>query len=156
MAERRRNTGGNIKGSKHADLIQKASVVASYEAGMSYEAIETKYGIPRNTFRKWISSYRDTQNLERKDGSGRKRKTTASEDQHIILSVKRNRETTSQEVADSFGDRNVSSRLICRRIRELSDMKSHWKIKKPFINARNRRRRVRWCMDRLHYTLDQW
>ena len=90
------------------------------------------------------------------EGSGTKRKITPSEDRHIVLSMLSDWEKTPQEVADLFGERRVSARLIRRRIHELTDLKSHWKIKKPFISAKNRRRRVRWCMDRLHYTLDQW
>ena len=90
------------------------------------------------------------------EGSGTKRKITPSEDRHIVLSMLSDWEKTPQEVADLFGERRVSARLIRRRIHELTDLKSHWKIKKPFISAKNRRRRVWWCIDRLHYTLDQW
>jgi transposase len=149
-------TGGNQKGSKHPDLLARASAIAAYEAGMSPKEIKEKYGISKASLYRFLARNKDEQTIERKEGSGRKRKTTASEDRRIILSVLRNRESTCQEVADSFGERRVSARLISRRIRELTDLKSHWKIKKPFISAKNRQRRVRWCMDRLHYTPDQW
>jgi len=152
----RSKTSGNKKGSKHPDLLLKATIVASYEAGMSYKDIRDKYSISKSSLYRYLKRSRNEHSVERKEGSGRKRKTTPSEDRHIVLSVLRNRETTSQEVADLFGERRVSARLIRRRIHELTDLKSHWKIKKPFISAKNRRRRVRWCMDRLHYTLDQW
>jgi transposase len=148
--------GGNAKGSKQADDTLKASVVASFEAGMSYKEIEEKYDVPERTAQRWMARYRAEKTVERAEGSGRKRKTTSSEDRHIVLTVLRDRDTTSAEVVDGLGDRSLSSRLIRRRIAELTDLKSHWKIKKPFINARNRRRRVRWCMDRLHYTPEQW
>jgi len=147
------HTGGNKKGSKQADEIKKASVVASFDAGMSYEDIKKKFDVPERTCKRWVARYRTEKTVERSKGSGRKRKTTAGEDRHIVLTVLRDREATSEEMAAGFGDRKVSARLIRRRIAELTDLKSHWKIKKPFINARNRRRRVRWCMDRLHYTL---
>lgn len=156
MAKAAVHTGGNEKGSKQADKIKKASVVASRDAGMSYEDIEEKYGVPKRTSQRWVARYRAENTVERSKGSGRKRKTTAGEDHHIVLTVLRDRGATSEEMNAGFGDRRVSGRLIRRRIAELTNLKSHWKIKKPFISSRNRRRRVRWCMDRLHYTLDQW
>lgn len=42
MAKAAVHTGGNEKGSKHVDNIKKASVVASRDAGMSYEDIRRK------------------------------------------------------------------------------------------------------------------
>ena len=157
-AKRRKkaHTGGVKKGCRHLDEVRKAAVVASYEAGMSYEDIRVKFDVPRRTVYRWVKRKEDEDTLERREGSGRRRKTSATEDRHIVLSVLRDRDTTAQDVAALFGDRKVSSRLICRRIRELTDLKSHWKVKKPFISARNRKRRVRWCMDRLHYTLEHW
>jgi transposase len=84
------------------------------------------------TTRRWVARYRAEKTVERAEGSGRKRKPTASEDRHIALTVLRDRYTTSEEVADGLGDRGLSSRLIRRRIAELTDLKLNWKIKKPF------------------------
>jgi Mor family transcriptional regulator len=52
------HTGGNEKGSKQADEIKKASVVASFDAGMSYEDIKEKYDVPERTCRRWVARYR--------------------------------------------------------------------------------------------------
>jgi len=46
MAKAAVHTGGNEKGSRQADEIKKASVVASFDAGMSYEDIKEKYDVP--------------------------------------------------------------------------------------------------------------
>lgn len=149
-------TGGVKRGKKQPDDTTRAAVVASFEAGMSHKDTREKYGVARSILYSWTKRKRDNGTLERREGSGRRRKSSAAEDHHIVLTVLQNRDTTSQEVAELFGERKVSSRPICRRVHELTDLRSHWKVRRPFVNARSRKRRVRWCMDRLHYTLEHW
>ena len=79
-----------------------------------------------------------------------------SEDGRIILTVKRDRRDLSKEISDKLLPVEVPDKKVRRRIGRLTDLKFCYKIRKPFIRATNRMRRVRWCMDRLHYTIDQW
>ena len=44
---------------------------------------------------------------------------------------------------------------VGRRVLELTDSESRFKRQIPFVNAKNRRRRVRSCMDRLYWTNEQ-
>ena len=50
----------------------------------------------------------------------------------------------------------VHPKTIRRRISESGEFSSYWKIKKPFVSAKNRRIRVQWCKDHLHWTQDDW
>ena len=72
----------------------------------------------------------------------------------IILSIKRDRSSTSTEISARLKPAIVSDNTVRRRIAELTNLKSTYKIRKPFVRATNRVARVRWRMDRLHYTIE--
>ncbi|GFV01736.1 hypothetical protein TNCV_2317981 [Trichonephila clavipes] len=57
----------------------------------------------------------------RRHVGGRVRSTTPSEDRYIVLSAKRNRRTTAQQVANQFlaasGGKQISRKTVARRLR---------------------------------------
>ncbi|GFV34131.1 uncharacterized protein TNCV_3630961 [Trichonephila clavipes] len=56
----------------------------------------------------------------RRHGGGRVRSTTPAEDRYIVLSVKRNRRTTAQQVANQFlaaSGKQISRKTVARRLR---------------------------------------
>lgn len=50
---------------------------------------------------------------------------------------------------------DIHRRTVSRRLGEFG-LKSCVACKKPFISAKNRRQRLRWCKERAHWTYDQW
>ena len=152
----RTKTGGIVKGLKHSGLVDKAKVIGMLTAGISYTRVTKETGVSRGSAHRWMQSLKQNSSLDRSIGSGRPRKTSPEQDSFIVLQVKRNREITSTQLRKENSAINISDKTIRRRIHELTDLRSHWKIKKPFICARNRRLRVRWCMDCLHWTRDNW
>ncbi|GFV30437.1 hypothetical protein TNCV_99121 [Trichonephila clavipes] len=56
----------------------------------------------------------------RRHGGGRVRSTTPAEDRYIVLSAKRNRRTTAQQVANQFlaaSGKQISRKTVARRLR---------------------------------------
>ncbi|GFS77546.1 hypothetical protein TNCV_321011 [Trichonephila clavipes] len=56
----------------------------------------------------------------RRHGGGRVRSTTHAEDRYIVLSAKRNRRTTAQQVANQFlaaSGKQISRKTVARRLR---------------------------------------
>ncbi|GFS70298.1 hypothetical protein TNCV_1067671 [Trichonephila clavipes] len=56
----------------------------------------------------------------RRHGGGRVRSTTLAEDRYIVLSAKRNRRTTAQQVANHFlaaSGKQISRKTVARRLR---------------------------------------
>ena len=153
---RPKKTGGVKKGATQVSEEVKGSVVQLRCAGYSGNKIARALKLPRSTVYRIISVHAITGATERRKGSGRPRTTTMAEDERIILCIKRDRSTTSKEVSARLKPTVVSDKTVRRRIAELTDLKSTFKVKKPFIRAKNRKARVRWCMDRLHYTIEQW
>ena len=135
---------------------RRLAIVQLNDAGHSGNKIASNLVLPRSTVYRVIGEHSKRGTVSRRKGSGRSRSTTMSEDGHIILAVKRDRRDLSKEISDKLLPVEVPDKKVRRRIGRLTDLKFCCKIRKPFIRATNRMRRVRWCMDRLHYTIDQW
>ena len=86
----------------------------------------------------------------------RARGAIAAEDDRVTLSIKRDRSTKSKETSTRLKPTVVSDETARGRITELTDLKSTFKVKKPFVRAANRAARIRRRVDRLHYTIEQW
>ncbi|GFU55558.1 hypothetical protein TNCV_4339531 [Trichonephila clavipes] len=64
--------------------------------------------------RQW-KSFKTTGMCSRRHGEGRVRSTTPAEDRYIVLSAKRNRRTTAQQVANQFlaaSGKQISRKLL--------------------------------------------
>ncbi|GFV60336.1 hypothetical protein TNCV_3469721 [Trichonephila clavipes] len=58
--------------------------------------------------------------VSRRPGGGRVRSTTPAEERYIVLSAKRNRRTTAQQVANQFlaaSGKQISRKTVARRLR---------------------------------------
>ncbi|GFU01665.1 hypothetical protein TNCV_1522061 [Trichonephila clavipes] len=65
-------------------------------------------------------SFKTTKMCSRRHGEGRVRSTTPAEDRYIVLSAKRNRRTTAQQVANQFlaaSGKQISRKTVARRLR---------------------------------------
>ncbi|GFW54960.1 HTH_Tnp_Tc3_2 domain-containing protein [Trichonephila clavipes] len=64
-------------------------------------------------------SFKTTGMCSRRHGGGRFRSTTPAEDRYIVLSAKRNRSTTAQQVANQFladSGKQISRKTVARRL----------------------------------------
>ena len=88
---------------------------------------------------------------------GRKRKTSVREDRTILREVTRKRAKRATTISRDLQAQGmlVSARTIVNRLHEFG-FTTHRACKKPYINAVNRRKRVRWCKQRIHWTKAQW
>ena len=126
---RPKKTGGVKKGTTQVSDEAKGSVVQLKHAGYSGNKIARALKLPRSTVYRIISVHAITGATERRKGSGRPRTTTMAEDERMI--VKRDRSTTSKEVSARLKPTVVSDKTVRRRIAELTDLKSTFKVKKP-------------------------
>jgi hypothetical protein len=77
-------------------------------------------------------------------------------DRRVLRMVASDRTVTSKVVVEELElNGSVSARTIRRRIRE-GGYQGGWANKKPLISIKNRRRRVQWCKDHLHWTAEDW
>ena len=143
---------------KHINTYQKELIISMKSAGHSSRHISRELKVNNKMIDRMFSLYEAGESLERKVGSGRKRKTSPHTDRLIIREVRRNRFITAQEiqknlisVVDSPDNGlnpsvNISLTSIRRRIKESGEFNSYWAAEKPYISEINKQKRVEWAI----------
>ncbi|GFU79040.1 transposable element Tcb1 transposase [Trichonephila clavipes] len=89
----------------------------------------------------------------RRPGGGRVRSTTPAEDRYIVLSAKRNRRTTAQQVASQFlaaSGKQISRKTLARRLRGGGLYARRPVVRVP-LTRQHRTARLQWCWCREHH-----
>ncbi|GFV98848.1 transposable element Tc1 transposase [Trichonephila clavipes] len=96
--------------------------------------------------------------VSRRHGGGRVRSTTPAEDRYIVLSAKRNRRTTAQQVANQFlaaSGKKISRKTVARRLRGGGLYASRPVVCIP-LTRRHRTARFQWCREHHNWTEQDW
>ena len=125
IAKVKPKTGGNKKGSRHSSKEQRDVALGMHWSGLSCRTISSKLCIPKSTINRWIGKIDTKGSTERLSGSGRPRVTSSTDDQHIILEVKRNRLITTDEILSNVPTVKCSKYTVRRRIKESGEFNSN-------------------------------
>ena len=132
---------GKVQLSDH----EKGVIDGMHRIGTSTRTIAKSIGRSNRTVSKWIARLKALGHMERQDGSGCPRKTTALQDRRIMLV----QDITVGEIQESAEVKHISETTIRRRIKESGEFDFYRTIKKPYVNAKNRRRRVLFAKEHL-------
>ncbi|GFX05522.1 transposable element Tcb1 transposase [Trichonephila clavipes] len=91
-------------------------------------------------------------------GGGRVRSTTPAEDRYIVLSAKRNRRTTAQQVANQFlaaSGKQISRKTVARRLRGGGLYARRPVVCVP-LTRQHRTARLQWCREHHNWTEQGW
>ncbi|GFU67296.1 transposable element Tcb1 transposase [Trichonephila clavipes] len=94
----------------------------------------------------------------RRHGGGRVRSTTPVEDRYIVLSAKRNRRTTAQQVANQFlaaSGKQISRKTVARRLRGGGLYARRPVVSVP-LTRQHRTARLQWCREHHNWTEQDW
>ncbi|GFS81928.1 hypothetical protein TNCV_2497151 [Trichonephila clavipes] len=94
----------------------------------------------------------------RRHGRGRVRSTTPAEDRYIVLSAKRNRRTTAQQVANQFlaaSGKQISRKTVARRLRGGGLYARRPVVCVP-LTRQHRTARLQWCREHHNWTEQDW
>ena len=94
---RRPSELGKVQLSDH----EKGVIDGMHRVGTSARTIAKSIGRSNRTVSKWIARLKALGHMERQDGSGCPRKTTALQDRRIMLVMKRQRDITVGEIQES-------------------------------------------------------
>ncbi|GFX49833.1 transposable element Tcb2 transposase [Trichonephila clavipes] len=89
---------------------------------------------------------------------GRVRSTTPAEDRYIVLSAKRNRRTTAQQVANQFlaaSGKQISRKTVARCLREGGLYARRPVVCVP-LTKQHRTARFQWCREHHNWTEQDW
>ncbi|GFX81151.1 transposable element Tcb2 transposase [Trichonephila clavipes] len=90
----------------------------------------------------------------RRQGGDRVRSTTPAEDRYIVLSAKRNRRTTAQQVANEFlsaSGKQISRKTVARRLRGRGLYARRTDVCVP-MTRQHRTARLQWCREHHNWT----
>lgn len=134
--------------------FDKGRIVAYRHCGWTWQQISDEIKQPVSTISNFYSRYRKTGNYARKEGSGRKRKTTTRQDTDILIAAKRQRKITSKQIKQDL-HLDVTDRTIRNRLNE-NGFYSFYAVKKPFISDVNQRKRLQFARNHRNKPLSFW
>ncbi|GFV86115.1 transposable element Tcb2 transposase [Trichonephila clavipes] len=94
----------------------------------------------------------------RRHGGGRVRSTTPAKDRYIVLSAKRNRRTTAQQVANQFlaaSGKQIFQKTVARRLRGGGLYARRPVVCVP-LTRQHRTARLQWCREHHNLTEQDW
>lgn len=117
-----------------------------YGPKMNQNRIAKYLGIDKSTVKVWIQRYEDTGDVQNLEGRGRKRKTSAEEDNGIIELFQDDEEMTLTRAKEKLKKRRieVSTNTIFRRLKERG-FTLRVPLSKPLLTFDHRKKRVEWC-----------
>ncbi|GFU72886.1 transposable element Tcb1 transposase [Trichonephila clavipes] len=104
----------------HIDDLMRGRIIGKIEEGRKIKDVAREFDIAHTVVSRLWKSFKTTGMCSRRHGGGRVRSTTPAEDRYIVLSAKRNRRTTAQQVANKFlaaSGKQISRKTVARRLR---------------------------------------
>ncbi|GFS90790.1 transposable element Tcb2 transposase [Trichonephila clavipes] len=104
----------------HIDDFMRGRIIGKIEEGRKITDVAREFDIAHSVVSRLWKSFKTPGMCSRRHGGGRVRSTTPAEDIYIVLSAKRNRRTTAQQVANQFlaaSGKQISRKTVARRLR---------------------------------------
>ncbi|GFW55613.1 transposable element Tcb1 transposase [Trichonephila clavipes] len=104
----------------HIDNFMRGRIIGKIEEGRKITDVARGFDIAHSVVSRQRKSFKTTGMCSRRHGGGRVRSTTPAEDRYIVLSAKRSKRTTAQQVANQFlaaSGKQISRKTVARRLR---------------------------------------
>ncbi|GFW62028.1 uncharacterized protein TNCV_1684591 [Trichonephila clavipes] len=108
----------------HIDDFIRRRIIGKIEEGQKITDVTREFEIAHSVVSRLWKSFKTTGMCSIRHGGGRVRSTTPAEDRYIVLSAKRNRRTTAQQVPNQFladSGKQISQKTDARRLRGEED-----------------------------------
>lgn len=132
--------------------------IALFEDGRSIRYIANVLGVARNTVHDAIKRYQETGEYSRRPGSGRPRATNNRDDRVIVLTMLRDRTSSSTVIAhrlQTIRGVAVSALTVRRRLQEYG-VHSRRPATAPDLKPCHRRDRLNFAREYAHWTDEDW
>ncbi|GFW48009.1 transposable element Tcb2 transposase [Trichonephila clavipes] len=142
----------------HIDDFMRGRIIGKIEEGRKITDVAREFDIAHSVVSRLWKSFKTTGMCSRRDGGGRVRSTTATEDGYIVLSAKRNRRTTAQQVANQFlaaSGKQISRKTVARRMRGEGLYANRPVVCVPLIRQ-HRTARLQWCREHHNWNEQDW
>ncbi|GFT93242.1 transposable element Tcb2 transposase [Trichonephila clavipes] len=142
----------------HIDDFMRGRSIGKIEEGRKITDVAREFDIAHSVVSRLWKSFKTTGMCSRRHGGGRVRSTTPAEDRYIVLSAKRNRRTTSQQVANQFlpaSGKQISRKTVARRLRGGGLYARRPVVCGP-LTGLHRTARLQWCREHHNWTEQDW
>ncbi|GFS64556.1 transposable element Tc3 transposase [Trichonephila clavipes] len=142
----------------HIDDFMRGRIIGKIEEGRKITDVARVFDIAHSVVSWLWKSFKTTGICSRWNGGGRVRSTTPAEDRYIVLSAKRNRRTTAQQVANQFlaaSGKQISRKTVARRLRGGGLYARRPVVCVP-LTRQNRTARLQWCREHHNWTEQGW
>ncbi|GFU28586.1 hypothetical protein TNCV_467951 [Trichonephila clavipes] len=128
------------------------------EEGRKITDVAREFDIAHSVVSRLWKSFKTIGMCSRRHGGGRVRSTTPAEDRYIVLSAKRNRRTTAQQVANQFlaaSGKQISRKTVARRLRGGGLYARRPVVCVP-LTRQHRTACFQWCREPHNWTEQDW
>ncbi|GFV27305.1 transposable element Tcb1 transposase [Trichonephila clavipes] len=142
----------------HIDDFMRGRIIGKIEEGRKITDVAREFDIAHSVVSRLWKSFKTTGMCSRRHGGGRVRSTTPAEDRYIILSAKRNKCTTAQQVANQFlaaSGKQISRKTVARRLRGGGLYARRPVVCVP-LTRQHRTARLQWCREHHNWTEQDW
>ncbi|GFX63541.1 transposable element Tcb2 transposase [Trichonephila clavipes] len=142
----------------HIDDFMRGRIIGKIEEGRKIADVAREFDIAHSVVSRLWKSFKTTGMCSRRHGGGRVRSTTPAEDRYIVLSAKRNRRTTAQQVAIQFlaaSGKQISRKTVARRLRGGGLYARRPVVCVP-LTRQHRTARLQWCREHHNWTEQDW
>ncbi|GFU49424.1 transposable element Tcb1 transposase [Trichonephila clavipes] len=138
----------------HIDDFMRGRIIRQIKEGRKITDVARGFDIAHSVVSRLWKSFKTTGMCNRRHGGGRVRSTTPAEDSYIVLSAKRNRRTTAQQVANQFlaaSGKQISRKTVARRLRGGGLYARRPVVCVP-LTRQHRTARLQWCREHHNWT----
>ncbi|GFU32159.1 transposable element Tcb2 transposase [Trichonephila clavipes] len=138
----------------HIDDFMRGRIIGKIEEGRKTTDVARELDIAHSVVSRLWKSFKTTGMCSRRHEGGRVRSTTPAEDRYIVLSAKRNRSTTAQQVANQFlaaSGKQISRKTVARRLRGGGLYARRPVVCVP-LTRQHRTARLQWCREHHNWT----
>ncbi|GFW65644.1 transposable element Tcb2 transposase [Trichonephila clavipes] len=142
----------------HIDDFMRGRIIGKIEEGRKITDVAREFDIAHSVASRLWKSFKTTGMCSRRHGGGRVRSTTPAEDRYIVLSAKRNRRTTAQQVANQFlaaSGKQISRKTVARRLRG-GGLYARRSIVCVPLTRQHRTAHLQWCREHHNWTEQDW
>ncbi|GFT49824.1 transposable element Tcb1 transposase [Trichonephila clavipes] len=136
----------------------RGRIIGKIKEGRKITDVARVFDIAHSVVSRLKKSFKTTGMCSRRHGGGRVLSTTPAEDRYIVLSAKRNRRTTAQQVANQFfaaSGKQISRKTVARRLRGAGLCARRPVVCVP-LTRQHRTARLQWCREHHNWTEQDW
>ena len=137
--------------------FERGRLVGARDAGMSLGAIGERYDVPKSTVRDVIKAFEEQGSTKPQPRSGRPKLLDDRDKRHLIQIVKSDHKVPLSKItAETKEAISISiSESTIRRALHSQGYHGRVGLRKPFINEKNRLKRLKWSTERSDWD-DEW